>query len=46
LHQIASPLVYIVLVAMVVTVAIQNWADAVVTAIVVVFITLIGFIWE
>ncbi|MFW6102035.1 MAG: HAD-IC family P-type ATPase, partial [Chloroflexota bacterium] len=46
LHQIASPLVYVLLAAMVVTIAIQYWADATVIGIVVVLNTTIGFIQE
>ena len=42
LHQIASPLVYVLLAAMVVTLAIQHWADAIVIGIVVVLNTVIG----
>lgn len=46
LHQIASPLVYVLLAAMMVTVAIQHWADAIVIGVVVVLNTAIGFIQE
>jgi magnesium-transporting ATPase (P-type) len=46
LHQIASPLVYVLLVAMAVTLAIQHWADAIVIGIVVALNTIIGFIQE
>ena len=46
LHQVASPLVYVLLAAMVVTIAIQHWADAVVIGIVVVLNTVIGFVQE
>lgn len=46
LHQIASPLVYVLLAAMVVTVAIQDFADTIVIGIVVVLNTVIGFIQE
>ncbi|MEA2086060.1 MAG: HAD-IC family P-type ATPase [Chloroflexota bacterium] len=46
LHQIASPLVYVLLAAMVITVAIQHWADAIVIGIVVVLNTVIGFVQE
>jgi cation-transporting ATPase F len=46
LHQIASPLIYVLLAAMVVTVAIQHWADAIVIGIVVILNTVIGFIQE
>jgi Ca2+-transporting ATPase len=46
LHQIASPLVYVLLAAMAVTVAIQHWADAIVIGIVVVLNTVIGFVQE
>jgi len=45
-HQIASPLVYVLLAAMVVTVAIQDFADTIVIGIVVVLNTVIGFIQE
>jgi Ca2+-transporting ATPase len=45
-HQIASPLVYVLLAAMVVTVAIQDFADTIVIAIVVILNTVIGFIQE
>jgi magnesium-transporting ATPase (P-type) len=46
LHQIASPLVYVLLVAMAVTLAIQHWADAIVIGIVVALNTIIGFVQE
>ncbi|MFP3898611.1 MAG: cation-translocating P-type ATPase [Dehalococcoidia bacterium] len=46
LHQIASPLVYVLLAAMVITLAIQHWADAIVIGIVVVLNTVIGFVQE
>jgi magnesium-transporting ATPase (P-type) len=46
LHQIASPLVYVLLAAMVVTLAIQHWADSIVIGIVVVLNTVIGFVQE
>jgi len=46
LHQITSPLVYVLLAAMVVTVVIQHWADAIVIGIVVVLNTVIGFVQE
>jgi len=46
LHQIASPLVYVLLAAMVVTLAIQHWADAIVIGIVVALNTVVGFIQE
>jgi Ca2+-transporting ATPase len=46
LHQIASPLIYILLAAMVVTLAIQHWADAIVIGAVILINTVIGFIQE
>jgi len=46
LHQFASPLIYILLVAMVVTLAIQHWTDALVIGVVVVINAVIGFTQE
>jgi len=46
LHQIASPLVYVLLAAIVVTIVIQYWTDAIVIGIVVVLNTVIGFVQE
>jgi len=46
LHQFASPLIYILLVAMVVTLAIQHWTDALVIGAVIVINAVIGFIQE
>lgn len=46
LHQIASPLVYILLAAMAVTVAIQHWADTIAIGIVVALNTVIGLVQE
>ena len=46
LHQFTSPLIYILLVALVITVAIDHYADAVVIAIVLVINAVIGFIQE
>lgn len=46
LHQIASPLIYVLLGAMVLTLAIQHWADAIVIGIVVVLNAVIGFTQE
>ncbi len=46
LHQFASPLIYILLVAMVVTLAIQHWTDALVIGIVIVINAVIGFTQE
>lgn len=46
LHQFASPLIYILLVAMVVTLAIQHWTDAIVIGVVIVINAIIGFIQE
>ncbi|MEJ2740452.1 MAG: HAD-IC family P-type ATPase, partial [Dehalococcoidia bacterium] len=45
-HQIASPLIYVLLAAMIVTIGIQHWADTIVIGIVVVLNTVIGFIQE
>jgi len=46
LHQIANPLVYVLLAAIVVTVTIQHRADAIVIGIVVVLNTVIGLVQE
>jgi len=46
LHQFASPLIYILLVAMVVTLAIQHWTDALVIGVVIVINAVIGFTQE
>ncbi|MDP2729980.1 MAG: HAD-IC family P-type ATPase [Dehalococcoidales bacterium] len=46
LHQVASPLIYVLLAAMVVTLVIQHWADAIVIGFVVGFNTIVGFIQE
>ena len=46
LHQFASPLIYILLVAMVVTLAIQHWTDAIVIGVVIVINAIIGFTQE
>jgi len=46
LHQVASPLIYILLAALAVTLAIGNWADSIVIAVVVVLNTVIGFFQE
>ena len=46
LHQITSPLIYVLLGAMAITLAIQHWADAIVIGIVVVLNAVIGFIQE
>jgi len=46
LHQIASPLIYVLLGAMALTLAIQHWADAIVIGIVVVLNAVIGFTQE
>ena len=45
-HQFASPLIYILLVAMVVTLAIQHWTDAIVIGAVIVINAVIGFVQE
>jgi Ca2+-transporting ATPase len=45
-NQIASPLIYILLAAMAVTLAIQHWADAIVIGAVVALNTVIGFVQE
>jgi len=46
LHQFASPLIYILLVSMVVTLAIQHWTDALVIGVVIVINAVIGFTQE
>ncbi|MFC1952446.1 cation-translocating P-type ATPase [Chloroflexota bacterium] len=46
LHQFTSPLIYILLVAMVVTLAIQHWTDAIVIGVVIAINAIIGFIQE
>jgi len=46
LHQFASPLIYILLAAMVVTLAIQHWTDALVIGVVIVINAVIGFTQE
>jgi cation-transporting ATPase F len=46
LHQLTSPLIYILLAAMVITLAIQHWTDAIVIGAVIFINTLIGFIQE
>jgi len=46
LHQFTSPLIYILLAAMVVTLAIQHWTDAIVISVVIVINAIIGFIQE
>ncbi|MFW6126371.1 MAG: cation-translocating P-type ATPase, partial [Chloroflexota bacterium] len=46
LHQLKSPLIYILLAVTVVTLAIRHWADAIVIGIVVVLNTVIGFVQE
>jgi Ca2+-transporting ATPase len=45
-HQLTSPLIYILLAAMVITLAIQHWADAIVIGAVIFINTIIGFIQE
>ena len=45
-HQTKSPLIYILLVAMAITLAIQHWADAIVIGAVVALNTVIGFVQE
>jgi len=45
-HQVKSPLIYILLAATVVTLAIQHWADAIVIGIVVALNTVVGFVQE
>jgi cation-transporting P-type ATPase F len=46
LHQVASPLVYVLLGSMTVTLVIQHWADTAVIGIVVAVNTVIGFVQE
>ncbi|MBM3944683.1 MAG: hypothetical protein FJ317_04230, partial [SAR202 cluster bacterium] len=46
LHQLTSPLIYILIVAAAVTLAIQHWADAAVIGVVVLLNTAIGFVQE
>ncbi len=46
LHQVRSPLIYILLAATVVTLAIQHWTDAIVIGLVVVLNTVVGFVQE
>lgn len=46
LHQVASPLIYILLAALAVTLVIGNWADSIVIAVIVVLNTIIGFLQE
>ncbi|MCP4605272.1 MAG: HAD-IC family P-type ATPase [Proteobacteria bacterium] len=46
MHQVKSPLVYILLAAMAISLAIQHWSDAIVIAFVVVLNTAIGFFEE
>ena len=46
LHQFTSPLIYILLIAMVVTLAIQHWTDAIVIGAVIVINAVIGFVQE
>lgn len=45
-HQIASPLIYILLAALAITLIIQHWADAIVIGAVIALNTVIGFIQE
>jgi cation-transporting ATPase F len=46
LHQLTSPLIYILLAATAITLAIQHWTDAIVIGAVIVINTVIGFIQE
>ncbi len=46
LNQITSPLIYILLAAMAITLAIQHWTDAIVIGAIIVFNTVIGFTQE
>jgi cation-transporting P-type ATPase F len=46
LHQLTSPLIYILLVAFVITIAIDHYADAIAIALVLVINAIIGFVQE
>jgi Ca2+-transporting ATPase len=46
LHQVTSPLIYILLLSMVITMVIQHWTDAIVIGAVILINTVIGFIQE
>ncbi|MBI2867769.1 MAG: HAD-IC family P-type ATPase [Chloroflexi bacterium] len=46
LHQFTSPLIYILLLAMVITMAIQHWSDAIVIGAIVILNAVIGFTQE
>ncbi len=46
LHQITSPLIYILLLSMVITLVIQHWTDAIVIGAVILINTVIGFFQE